>query len=1653
MCTLVHGQMITGTDTLYGNEWIKPDASYYKFPVSQDRLMRISKAVLEQAGVPVSSIPGKNFRIFRMGKEIPVYTTTDSLFGDGDYIEFYGMKMRSELDRFLYNDPDKELLNPEFSVINDTIFYFLSWDDKSGQKRIKQIDNILSGVSTAVVDAHTTVTLPFSATRIKAGDDNSGIFSSFDTGEGYGSVISKSFTTALTIPSVSAYEDSISVGVRLYGGIGEHQLSFYMNDQLFASCAFAPNSILDTVFKVPANILAGSNTLKINEDGASVKGFSVSAVRISYLRNLSFTGVIQSALSLNASQDTVRLEATGFYQGGALPVLYNQTEAYRMVGQVNGGVTMFQLPPAANEQQVLLHSGVSVLDIPVLTPVVFKDYLAENADFVIISHPALYDDGNGNNYVQQYADYRSSAAGGNHDVAIVDINELYDQFAYGNNRHFISIRNFAHFINKNWSKAKSIFIIGKGREYIYLRAAGKLSDPSNATFFVPTFGTPGSDNLFVIGPGEVAPVLAIGRIAVQSGQDIADYLKKMKDFESFGSNQQIISEQLWKKDIIHLTGGKTKNEQNLFKKLLEKIVPVIANNRFGGKVHAFAKTSTDPIQVSQNEQIFNLINNGVSIIAFLGHSAVGTFDFSIDNPQNYQNFGKYPLMFSLGCYSGNYHTAARGTGESFCFYKDKGALGFVATSYTGYPSILADFTEEFYRQQGGDRYGSSVGEVMKYTFGELSKSASPYTRLLIEQMSYHGDPEFRLHAAPGPDYLPDVSSLKIEPAVVSVQTDSLRLSFDINNIGEYNADTLNVLISQKLPAGDVRVLADFDIPTPAYVANISVKLPSFKSEAFGQNILYVDIDADNKLTELPLPDAKLNNSIQQNGEKGFRFFVTDNSAIPVSPANYSIVNNSDLTLMASTADPFAENQAYLIQIDTTKLFNSAMLTTADVTQKGGVIKWKPLVQLLDSVTYYWRITPDSSQTGVGAIWQYSSFFFRQNSPDGWSVGHNYQFNEGTLVNIQDVKSDQKMNFITDIKDVFIQNYVRKSEIYPAYYINNSLTEINYGNDISAGVYVGVIDPLTGTAWVNPKGGKYGSVTPASWRDRLAFPYPTADPQKRAHLISLLKDTIPAGHYVVFFTVQGGKDTYKPEDWAADSITLGTNIFQLLEEQGAKLIRNTVGNAVPYSFAYRKDVKAIGEVLAQDINDVASMNFGMEGNWDRGSFTSRVIGPAKAWSKLVADIQEDVSQGDYADMMVFGYDKALQNKQLLLDLKTAKSADLSGIDAAAFPYLQITANLKDTLLKTAPDIRYIRVYYQGVTELAVNPADAGYSFYRDTLEQGDVLRLSLPVENISKVVSDSVVVKYAFTAPDQSQEIIYKTEPAIASGQKTDFELQKTTLLLKGDYKLDIEVNPGPVQTESHYFNNLATLKFTVLSDLRNPLLNVLFDGVRILDGDIVSARPEITIELKDENKFLPLADTSLFKLFLKFPGKNVYDAIPMGSTLVQFNAAKGTGKDNRASIVYKPNQLDDGEYELLVQAKDASNNPSGKSDYKIRFKVINQRSVSSFLPYPNPFSTSAGFAYTLTGDQTPEHVRIRIYSVSGSLVREITEQELGVLRIGTHITDYKWDGTDMFGNRLANGVYLYQVTIKDNTGRQWDEFDSKANDFMQSGFGKIVILR
>ena len=274
----------------------------------------------------------------------------------------------------------------------------------------------------------------------------------------------------------------------------------------------------------------------------------------------------------------------------------------------------------------------------------------------------------------------------------------------------------------------------------------------------------------------------------------------------------------------------------------------------------------------------------------------------------------------------------------------------------------------------------------------------------------------------------------------------------------------------------------------------------------------------------------------------------------------------------------------------------------------------------------------------------------------------------------------------------------------------------------------------------------------------------------------------------------------------------------------------------------------------------------------------------------------------------------------------------------------------------------------------------------------------------------------------------------------------------------VEVNPrrpdqsfGYDQLEQYHFNNLASVKFNVSGDGVNPIMDVTFDGVHILDGDIVSAKPFVVIELDDESQFRLLNDTSDYQVFLKAPDSENLKRIWF-KNYINMQFYPGEYPDNKARIEWDAEFAVDGVYELWVQGRDQSNNAAGDQYYRISFEVVNEATISNVLNYPNPFSTATHFVFTITGSEQPDYFKIQVMTITGKVVREITMDDLGQMNIGRNVTQYAWDGKDTYGDQLANGVYLYRMVAK-LQGDYIKHRDSGADKWIESGFGKMMLIR
>ena len=1652
-------QMWNGTDTLYGNEWIDYTKTYFKIKVADDGVYRLDKQTLAAAGFNANAVPASQWRLYRDGAQVPVFTTTDGVFGDQDYLEFYGEKNRDGIDRYLFADPDQENLNPWYSLFNDTAAYFLTYETVGQPLRYTALPNDLNNLPPKENFCWYSLRQIYTDSHFKRRRSAEITFSWFE-GEGFAREPVSASNISLAPKKQYAAGPAASFLLRYASQEGmQHRQRISINDSLYTEDNFTDWGLQNHVFQVPMAAIASSLVLKMQAQNGNVDRHAIAGIVLRYPRQFDAENATYFPFALDASSAEKYLEILAFNTTGGTPVLLDLTNRIRLETTVEGGVVKAKIPASATERQLVLLSPAAVKTAGAIQPHQFRDYRAENADYIIVSTPALSDD-NGVNPVQAFADYRQSAAGGNRKVAIVDINELYEQFAYGVRFHPIALRNFLHYAEQQWTDVKHVFLLGKGLDYTQFRTPAQQSALTDSLFFLPTFGTPAADGPFVTqGSSLGAPMAALGRLAVTDAHEISAYLDKLKLHDQTLANAgQTIEEKAWMKRVIHNSGGLA-GETGAIKVYTSDMANILGGNRFGADVHTFYKTSNDPIQLSSYEQILDLINSGVSIWTIYGHSSAFAVDFDIGTPSNYSNTGRYPLMMILGCFSGLCSSPQQGIGEQFLLAPDRGAIAYIASVNYSYITALHEYGSKYYELMGGADYGKSVGEILQHTIGALAGTGDLGLIAVLHQNLLQGDPAVSISPQPGPDYLIDQPTVKFDPNPVGLEQNSFKLNFKLANIGENTGGQLALKIEQRLPDNTVLSRITDTIPAPAFSNALEYALPVAGSK-IGFNRFFVSIDPENKIEEKPFA-AELNNELTDaTGERGVDVYFYSDDVQAIFPPAYGIVRTPEVTLSASTLNTNAAPLRYLLELDTLETFGSPFKKSTQLVQRGGLLQWKPPVTLTDSTVYYWRIARDSLVNG-SVLWRTRSFVYLAGSPPGWNQSDFGQYRDGIFANLQAVDSSRQLEFLGNAANMILSVAYRDANRYPG--IQNSYYDGfngDYGfnvRNINDGVIVVLADPNTGHFVVNPEQGANTFDPPDK---RYVHWFNTRDSSQRVKLMQFIESGIPNGYYAALLAFSRPWDTlgYSPRKWASDSVSYGKNLFSVLESQGAKKVRELTTYTTspwPYGLLFRKNDAGFAAIdtIVFDPDSVTAIRVNFLAKWTNGLLETPPLGPAKTWKSLHWKRAAFDDPSDYATVSVLGV-KPGQDDKLLIELTGTFDTTLDFIAAAEYPQLKIRYMAGDTLKRTVSQLDYLRVLYDGYPEGALHPALLS-DFYRDTLQQGETLKTAVAFANVSDASFDSLLVKFRIEgASGAGADFLRKFRP-LPAGDTLQARFETGTLNLDGPQRLLIDVNPDNAQPESYHFNNVAVRDFYVGRDRRNPLLDVTFDGTHILDGDLVSPKPEIIVTLKDDNRFLAITDTATFQLRLELPDGSTRPIAFSDPAVLFFPAdASSLPKKNLARLEWRPTFTLDGDYRLLVNGRDASGNESAALDFSVTFKVITRSSISNVLNYPNPFSTRTCFVYTMTGAETPQRFKIQIMTVSGRVVREITEAEFGPLRAGTHQSDFCWDGRDEYGDQLANGVYLYRIVAKKADGTDFEFYENNSVDgFFKGGFGKMVLMR
>ncbi|MBK9937279.1 MAG: hypothetical protein IPP02_02600 [Chitinophagaceae bacterium] len=1686
---------------VYNNEWINYSRTYYKFKVATTGLYRISQSTLTSIGI--GSTPAEQFQLWRNGKEIPLYTSTQAgPLGGADYIEFWGEMNDGKPDSVLYKNLDFQL-NKKWSLETDTVAFFLTVNPSGGNARFVPTANSLpTAIPVEPYFIHTEGL--YYKEKLNAGYAavvGEYVYSSaYDQGEGWTS--SDIGTNAVRIipylnlnPYTGAGAPNPVLKINATGNaLNPRTLEIKANGNIVS------NINLDFFDYIKAEVpisQAVVNTGNVNIEATNrcltspSDRMVIAQTELVYARVFNFGGADKFEFTLPANATGNYLEISGFNHNGVSPVLYDFANGKRYVCDItNPLLVKVVLEPSATQRKLLLVSQHASVPLAVTTfqQRNFINYAlpANHGDYLIISHPAMTAGAAGSNPVNDYKNYRRSAAGGSHTAQIYMSDELIDQFAFGIKKNPLGLRNFIRWARNTYSvPISNVLLIGKGLSYPQYRAFESYPDVEKLAF-VPTFGWPGSDQLLAADPGpDQIPKVPIGRISAITPAEVAIYLTKVIQYEQAQQlSSPFISDRAWLKNVVHVIGASEESLGAILTNDMNRYTQIISDTLYGANVNTFSKVSAAPVEQASSTRLQNLFQEGIGLMTYFGHSSATTLEFNLDNPDQYNNGGKYPVTIVMGCNAGNffnYNTLRFITketlSEKFVLADQRGSIAFIASTHFGIVHYLDILNTRTYNAASVSKYGKSIGEILIESFSQvfnLTTQNDYYARFHCEQTTIHGDPSIKLDGSTNkPDYVIEDPLVKVSPSFISVAETNFKVDAKFMNIGKAINRNIVVEVKRTYPNLTTEVIRRDTIPGIRYIDSLSYTIDIVPTRDKGLNKISICIDADNVVDEL----YESNNCITKD------VFVYEDEARPVYPYTFAIVNRQDIKLMASTANPFTGMKQYTMEMDTTEFFNSPAKVIRTINSSGGLLEFAPGITFTDSTVYYWRVAPVPSSGQP--VWNKSSFVYLNpagpNASDyGFNQSHFFQHTKSTYERVILDSASRSLKYGQVTNNLFVRQgtwitsgAVQEGALSIAV---NGIASIRLCCWYSS-LVINVFDPISFKPWQNQtlQGDNYpislglglyestantcrGDVRP------FTFEYRYTDTAGRRKIMNFLNNIIPTGHYVAvrnfsLNSIYGFPEAFV-DVWKNDTTYYGpgNSLYHLLKNNGLSAM-DSFYRTRPFALVYKKGDASFTPkwIMGEGMFDNPTLSVDCPTTDTVGYVTSPLFGPARQWKQLKWRGAGDVT-GDIATVNVIGIQNNGTEDVLFTGITTAQqNFDVSSINAGVYPYVKLQMKTTDSINHTPYQLRYWRITYTPVPEGAIAPNI--YLKVKDTLEVGEPLDYKVAFKNISDVAFDSLKVKMVITDRNNVPHIIPipRRRPLLVNDTLQLGALVNTGTI-PGANTVYLEANPDDDQLEQYHFNNFAYRSLYVKPDSLNPLLDVTFDGVHILNRDIVSSKPDILIKLKDEAKWMILDDTSLLTLNIRYPNGSLRRYFFNNDTL-QFNpAGHAPNSDNTATINFKPYFPEDGEYEMIVTGKDRSNNTVGNGnniEYRVLFEVINKPMISNMLNYPNPFTTSTAFVFTVTGSEVPQNIKIEVMTITGKIVREITKDELGPLHIGRNITEFKWDGTDQFGQKLANGVYLYRVVTNLN-GKALDKYkgpDDKTDKFFNKGYGKMYLMR
>lgn len=1596
--------------------WITPNKAYLKMYVADDGVYRINRTDFSNAGINPASIDPRTIKVYKNGVEIPVFFSGegDGSFDVSDYFDFYGTRNYGGVTQvYDHNNFPLYTVNDYYNQYSDTSVYWAGWGGALGQRMT--VSNFTAGSN--YVNQFFTGTVHFEKDYFYSQGEylNSNDLRYLSTekfrGEGwYWSTLfdNQTLSDTVSLPDLHSTPQNASIRVFAYPTnrntsiLNEHSIQIRVNGNLIITIVSNDMNRIDSTVTFSSSLLSSSTVNNISVKYVPNGGYSgsmyIDYFTLNYPKNFSFRNNNFTAKLTGVDTTSKIFRIKSYVPSGTLNI-YDvknnirintstvSADTLKFTGKSDGS---FEVVNSAITKKPLRMKQRSVPDLV---------SASNGADYLVI-YPSIF-----TSQAEQLRAYRQTHD--NFRSFKAEVEDIYDIFNYGMESP-VAVRNFTTHAYYNWQQP--------GLKYICLLGRASLDPKKNystSSYYqnlVPTYGYPPSDGYFgnfFAGAFFYYGIAPVGRLPAYSVSEAQTMVDKIIAYE----NQKPDS---WSKEYAYITGGGTINEQLTHQsksnnEINSYIIPPALS---GSPIKIYRTDTSGSPTFNVNDSVKNTISNGCLFVNYRGHAGSHDWEVALTDPNTLSNGNKLPLILSLTCFTGeNSKSDYRGFGERFVYLYNKGAIGFIGTTGWSYAQFGNDFGT-YMLQTFKDDTTRRVGNMLKYAQLRMSEDSLSFAiRHTINCYSLIGDPAVTLNLPVRPELSVRAADYKINnsfptvgenitfkayPKNYGLQCDSTKIRFQLKKD--------NVIYATK----------DTVIRNLKYRDSVSY---TYKLDSIGNYAAVVTLDADNWI---PLED-KTNNVLTVS------IPVKDKSFVPFKPVANSVVTTDSVELVGLNPRILSLGNTIKViaQLDTTKTFNSPLLKTfANSGISGVTTKFKSAIPApVNNRLYYWRT--NCIINGDSAGWSNLQHFIYNNTfPTTGAVGIRSETdNSGVGVSVVKLSANQYEGSEFDatyygsngvqLGDYSTNLYVRSfgSNAEEASYFSVGTKNVYIDGGLNAGLNLLRVKKLTGSFTF-----KNIRMNTAQSNDSLVNFLNTFD--STYYLMLVNSAYTPGG---VYLSAAAKNKLKQFGSVYCDSIGL-LGYFHTWSFIGSI---GSSGSQVSESFD--PCCRPAPHCVSCDHWTEAVSNKDVIFRKTSGTVTN-VFGPAQSWSDLSWSQTLYPNTGIKFD--VYGIAPNNSETLLLSDVQTSTFTDLSSINAYQYPKLKIVSKLvvDTTVGLNSPVLNSIRVNYTPPAELTseVNSLKTSSSY-----KVGDELKYFFNYHNPGFITYPGMIVNvYKKSVGVSNLLTTDTTNLVIGIDSLKQYKGKIDIPYFRDSMKVIIEMKLKGSNNETYGFNN--NLEFSMQSvQVASPVnLNVYTDGHILNNGDYVAPAPEIKINLSGSEISGSLtSDTTqlLVNLNNRYIPYYVNGSI---NSAIRILETDNTNPSAEKSMVFYPH-LENGNNRItFIYSVNADNRDSISYDVF----VSGELAVKDLYNYPNPMRGETNFIFNLAGSVPPSKFMIKIYTVSGKLIRQL-EQPVSI-----GFNQIPWDGRDQDGDLIANGTYLYKLVT-----------DDEANVVTQTQ--KLVVLR